>query len=784
MENRKWMRRALWITLACIIIVLASTLAALFLSRPQVSGFENLIGLDHPVAVSRDIIGHTKIQARSREDIARAAGFIHAQERFLSMDLRRRFAAGEIAALLGTFGLGQDRENRPHRFREKARKIVTGLSEKEHAILRAYAEGVNQGLEALPVWPFPYVLFLTRPDPWKPEDSILSLFAMHLVLQGGRWKYDSVVGVLHEVFGADVTDFLVPVGTHHDAPLDDTPIPLYLPRVPEAHEIDLRSTPLNPENIKNVRMSWETPGSNAFAVSGDLSSHDSALLANDMHLVLLVPNIWYRMHWQWKEDGTSHMVSGLTLPGLPWLIAGSNGRIAWGFTNSNVDSQDLIELSPGDASLTTIKETLEVRFGMDEKFAYEVSPWGPVVSETSENRKHALRWASYWLTGDHINFSQIETSEDARSAIPLFQKSAIPGQNVVMADHKGNIAWTIAGILPKRDGYSGRIPIGSTVPSLPPQWLSLGEYPVEINPPGQRLWSANSRHVGGERFAVLGDGRYTSGMRARQIRNRLREQETFRESDLLAIQRDNRAEYLDEWYPRIERAMNQPSVTPLVKRHRIREWLEKWNGRSDADSVGYRIMRNFRKRSHELFLLALQTRLSMAPDRHVRHIRWQLDGPLTRILDSEAQNFLPKGMRTWDEFLALALELTIKGMTKDGREDMADATWGAHNYARIRHPLSHILPFLSGFLDAPPSPLSGDLNLPRVEHRAFGASHRTVVSPGREERAIMNMPTGQSGHPLSPFYNAGHMDWLEGKPSPFLPGPAVTTLTLAPSLEH
>lgn len=783
MGVRKWLRVALWAALAAVIALALAFAAALYASRPQISGTAALSGLHSPVTVSRDSIGHTTVEAESRLDLARATGFVHAQERFLSMDARRRFAAGELAALLGPFVLDQDREIRPHRFREHARKIVAGLSETEHAILHAYTEGVNQGLEALPVWPFPYVLLLTRPEPWKPEDSILSLFTMHLVLQGGHWKYDSVVGFLHETFGANVANFLAPVGSHYDAPLDDTPIPLYAPRVPEAQEIDLRDTPLDPENLKDVRMSWENPGSNAFAVSGELTSHGGALLANDMHLVLLVPNIWYRMHWQWADAGKDHMASGLTLPGLPWLIAGSNGQIAWGFTNSNVDTQDLIVLDSEEPSLSRIEEVLEVRLGKDEEFAYEISAWGPVVSEDSQNRKRALRWASYWLTGSHVNFSQFETSEDIRSAMTLFQQSAIPWQNVLIADREGNVGWTIAGSLPRREGYSGRIPIKSSMlESHAPRWLSPAEYPVVLNPPGHRLWSANSRHIGGEQYALLGDGRYTAGTRARQIRNRLREKAAFSESDLLALQLDNRADYLDEWRPRLERAMNEAGITPLVERHRIREWLAEWDGHSNADSVGYRIIRTFRKRAHELFLLALQTRLGLSPDRHTRHLRWQLDGPLTRILDSEAQNFLPKGMQNWDEFLALALKLTIEDMTMGGR-DMGEATWGARNYARMRHPLSHALPFLGGLLDVPPSPLSGDMNLPRVEHRAFGASHRTVVSPGQEENGIMNMPTGQSGHPLSPFYNAGHNDWLEGKPTPFLPGPALTTMTLAPS-EH
>ena len=145
----------------------------------------------------------------------------------------------------------------------------------------------------------------------------------------------------------------------------------------------------------------------------------------------------------------------------------------------------------------------------------------------------------------------------------LFQQSAIPWQNVLLADQEGNIGWTIAGPLPERKGYSGRIPIKSSMlESHAVQWLQLAEYPVILNPPGQRLWSANSRHIGGKLYALLGDGRYTSGMRAQQIRNRLREKTIFTESDLLAVQLDNRADYLDEWRPRLERAMNVASIAP------------------------------------------------------------------------------------------------------------------------------------------------------------------------------------------------------------------------------
>ena len=765
----RWLRAAFQIALATLVVLAFVIAATLYSSRPQLSGTTEISGLNTAVTISRDSIGHTTIKARSRVDLARAAGFVHAQERFLSMDTRRRVAAGEMAALFGPFATELDRENRQHRFRARAREIVADLPEEEADILRAYTQGVNQGLDALGAWPFPYPVLLARPEPWKMEDSILNLLAMHLVLQGRRWQYESIVGHLQEYYGKNVADFLAPVANQYDAPLDDSPVPFHVARIPGPQEFDLRDVLVSPENLGDVRMQWEQrrdQGSNAFAVTSGLAADGGALIANDMHLVLLMPNLWYRMHWEWTDGRKKRMASGLTLPGLPWLIAGSNGHIAWGFTNSNVDSQDLVLLETDEPSLTTVPEVIEVRFSADETLAVRESAWGPVINEDSRGRQRALRWLSHLITGEQVNFSQIERAENVRDALLPFQKSAVPSQNVVIADRAGDIAWTIAGPLLRRDGYNGRTPVrGHRIKTQGEIWLPAEQYPVIINPPGKRIWSANSRHVGGDAFSLLGDGRYTGGMRAQQLRDRLQEKEVFRAEDLWALQLDNRADYLDEWRPRLQRAMNVPEIADLVERHDVREWIARWNGHSDADSVGYRIIRTFRKRTHELFMLVVQTRLGLHPDREMRHLRWQLDGPLSRAMAADARHLLPRGFRDWDEFLALALRLTIEEMTADGKP-MAEQTWGVWNTARIRHPLSFILPPLSRFLDAPASPLSGDLNLPRVEHRGFGASHRTVVSPGREDgRAFWAC---RPGSPVTRCLRSTTWDirigWKKGRP--------------------
>ncbi len=777
---RFWRRFALALIISISVLALAF-IAALYASRPQLSGMVHLAGLTQPVTVHRDAIGHTTLEADSRHDLAHAAGFIHAQERFMSMDLRRRLASGEMAALLGPAVVRFDKENRPHRFREHAKRVVATLSAPERALMQAYVDGVNAGLQALPIQPFPYFLLFESPQPWTLEDCILSAYSIHLLLQGGRWRYEVIVDGLHEAFGAEVANFLAPIGTHYDAPLDDTPIPLLVANIPGSDAIDLRNTRIDSGKLEDVRMHWERSGSNAFAVGGRLTPHGSGLMANDMHLVLLAPNIWYRMHWRWGED-REHMASGVTLPGLPWMLAGSNGHIAWGYTNSNVDSQDLITLERDEPSLRTIEEPLEIRFGRDHTLTYRYSHWGPVVSKDIHGQERALRWSAHWLTGDQFNLSLIEQAKDLETALRVFQQSGIPPQNVLVTDRQGNLGWTIGGPLFVREDHNGRIPMPSSAYAPAPQWLSPDRYPRIVNHPDHRLWSANSRHVGGEDFWRLGDGRYTGGMRAQQIRNRLYEKEVFDEVDLLAIQLDIRADYLEEWFSRIQRILDEPEIAPLVEQHGVREILAQWDHQAHPDSVAYRLLRTFRKRSHELFLLTLHNRLVDFPLNDTRALRWQLDGPLRRILDEEAVHFLPQNTPRTNDFLVLALRVTLEEMTTDG-QPLAQATWGEVNRSQIRHPLSHVLFFLRPLLDPSSIPLPGDLNVPLVARPAFGASQRTVVAPGYEALGVMHMPAGQSGHPLSPFYNAGHEDWLHGRPAPFLPGPTQELLTLVPS-EH
>lgn len=164
----------------------------------------------------------------------------------------------------------------------------------------------------------------------------------------------------------------------------------------------------------------------------------------------------------------------------------------------------------------------------------------------------------------------------------------------------------------------------------------------------------------------------------------------------------------------------------------------------------------------------------------------QAEGPLWKLVTEKPSHLLPPGFSSWEELLLETLEDVVREAREDlnaiGGGELSTWTWGSRNRAGIRHPLSPFLPFsfLSRYLDAPDDQLPGDSRMPRAQGPGFGASERMAVSPGREEQGILQMPGGQSGHPLSPFYLSGHDDWVTGRPTPFLPGETVYTLILRP----
>jgi penicillin amidase len=540
------------------------------------------------------------------------------------------------------------------------------------------------------------------------------------------------------------------------------------------------------------------PGSNNWAVAGTHTAHGGALLANDMHLGLGVPNTWYRASLVWPEAGAERRVTGVMLPGAPFVVVGSNGHVAWGFTNSQGDWADLVELEPDpqnpDAYLTPegprrferTRETIRVKGQADEALEVVTTVWGPVIDTDHRGRKRALAWVPLRDGGLNAALVRMESARDLDEAQAIAPLAGIPHQNFVAADAKGRVGWTIMGRIPRRVGYDGRLPSSWADGSRRwDGWVPNQEQPRIVDPPSGRIWTANSRIVDGEKLALVGFGGYDLGARQRQIRDDLLATPKASEADMLRVQLDDRALFLARWQKLLLELLTPEATARDARRAEARRLLEAWGEHAATGSAGYRIVRQFRSRVSRDALLPLVAACQQAdadfdylgrrPNRGVR----QWEGPLWALVSQRPPHLLDPSVASWEALLLAALDATLAELTAK-EATLAGQTWGEHNRTLIQHPMSRALPQLASWLDMPRQPLPGDSHMPRVQHPANGASERLAVSPGREDHGYFHMPAGQSGHLLSPHYRDGHAAWVNGEPTPFLPGPALHVLTLVP----
>lgn len=761
---------------------------------PRLDGSSPLRGLVAPVRVTRDALGVPTVAGSSRADVARATGWLHAQDRFFQMDLLRRRGSGELAELFGKMALPLDREARMHGFRQLAREVLERESPERRALMAAYAEGVNAGLSALASKPWEYSVLRTEPRPWSAEDSILITYAMTLDLQESTGSFVRSLAAIRDELGPASLAFFAPLSTPADAALDGSQA-AGAP-IPPPSEVDLRSREPGAAAAREGSPPWgdrDEPGSNSFAVAGALAAGGGALVANDMHLRLGIPNIWYRMSLKWP----GHEETGVTLPGAPALVAGSTGRIAWGFTNSNAGTGDIIVISPSispelyrgpkNGALVPYErrtETVAVRGSKPVTMDFSWTVWGPVVGEAPGGKQLAYHWTEDDPAATNGNLLDLEDAKDVRGAVEIAHRMGIPAQNFVVADSAGQIAWTVAGQLPRRVGYDGRLPVSWVFGDR--RWdgfLASRDVPVIISPAGGMLWTANNRTVGGRSLDVIGDSGYAIAARAGQIRGDLdslaRRGGPIVPADLLAIQLDDRAVLLETWHALLVATLSPDAVARRGSRAALLEAAGKWEGRADAGSVGYRVVREFRLAvAHRVFDPIFAQCAEGDPD--FTWSRFNYEQPLETLVKERPAHLLDPSYRTWDDLLDAAADDVSLGYERAG-EDPRTATWGQRNSARIAHPFARSLPrWASSWLSMPADPLPGDSNMPRVLGPSFGASERFVVSPGHEAAGIFHMPGGESSNPYSPYFRAGHEAWVRGDPTPFLPGPAEHTLDLLP----
>jgi penicillin amidase len=778
---------------AALVLIVAAALAlwvTLRASLPQLDGELVVAGLGDTATIERDSAGIPTITARTRADLAYATGFAHGQDRFFQMDLIRRQAAGELSELFGEIAIDTDKRYRFHRFRERARAVLAASPAAEVDILENYAAGVNAGLGSLGVRPFEHLLLGAEPEPWQAEDAVLVVYAMFMQLNDGRASKDVRRGFAHRVLPVQVFDWLYPQGTQWDAPIMGPP--RTQPPLPPASVFSVRDVTEKPPAAGEIGKPYLN-GSNNWVVGGALTGTGRALMSNDMHLGHDVPNIWYQARLIVTDDNPRD-VTGVSLPGTPFITAGSNGNIAWGYTNSYGDWADAVLLQPGktpgsyrtpegDREFEVRRERIEVRDA--EPVIYEIREtiWGPVDDLTEyPDGDVAVSWTAHSPAALNLNLIELETALDVDVALDIAATMGIPPQNFVVGDAGGNIGWTIAGQIPVKNGFDAMVPADWSQEEGWIGWLHPSDYPRVVNPANGRIWTANARVADAEALTVIGDGGYDLGARASQIRDSLLASSEFEPVDMLAIQYDDRALFLSRWRGVILGVLSDTRVGSDAQLAEYRELVRDWIPRAAPESVGYRLVRAFRLEVQSQVFHALMAPVRAANGGDVDPLLSnQFEGLLWQLLAERPQHLLPGTYDSWDELLLDAVRTNIAWFEEHYEGGLAARSWGEVNTASIRHPLSRALPVLSAWLDMPAEPLNGDVDLPKAQGPAFGASQRFSVSPGDEKNGLMHMPTGQSGHPLSEFYRKGHDEWVHGRPSPFLPGDSQYRLRLLPA---
>jgi penicillin amidase len=770
-------------------------------SLPTLDGSRTVVGLSEPVRIERDARGIPTVHAHNRRDLAFATGFVHAQDRLFQMDLFRRLAAGELAELFGAPAIDEDRRARLHRFRARARAEVERLPPRDRELLTAYAAGVEAGRRSLHRLPWEYLLVGAEPAKWRPEDTALVVFGMYRMLQSGCIDRERAQGLIEELLPPALVRFLSPAGSPWDAPLLGPQ--LSASPIPGPDLVDLRRRPADwlapPPLPRHLRV---RRGSNNWAVAGKHTAHGGAIVACDMHLGLMVPGMWYRAAFAWTgRDGRQHQVVGATLPGTPAVVVGSNTHLAWGFTNVEADTADLVLLEndpnhperyltpSGWRELQQHEEIIRVKDGEDVHLTVEDTIWGPVIDRDHHGVRRALCWVAHEAGAVNLELLRMETARTLEEALTLAPRCGTPAQNLVVGDARGRIAWTVLGRLPHRFGLDGRVPTSWADGTR--GWSGLLPsrlYPRLIDPPEGRLWTANNRTVNEPYLSRLGLGTYDHGARAMQIRDDLQALSRARERDMLDVQLDDRAVFLSRWQRLLLDVLSPAALDKAPARAAIRREVVFWGNRAAVDSVGFRIVWQFRRNVVQQVLRSL-TAPCLRADKHfdAADLDANKEQTVWQLVTARPPHLLPPAQVSWEALLLSAVDqvaTAVGGRWRSVESGLSSWTWGSANTARIRHPLSGSLGPLAGWLrlDMPPDQLPGSpRGMPRIQGPSEGASQRMAVSPGREAEGYFHMPTGQSGHPMSPHYRDGHEDWVRGRPTPFLPGPAVHVLELRPT---
>lgn len=797
---------------------------------PQMDGAVKVSGLQMDVTVERDGWGVPHIRASSMADMLEAEGYVMAQDRLWQMDLLRRAARGELSEILGDETLPIDEKFRTLGFNRAAERDAAQMDPETRALMEAYARGVNRFIEQHENrLPLEFSLLRYKPRAWQISDTLAISGYMYLTLTD-TWEEELARAKVTERVGADrakelfaedaamdhfvIGDPKVPndgaQGAHKknddndDDDDDDMKPDTVLKAGVEAAPGNLRllqrsavlkeTQPLREpsalvdltsalsasfSNFSSTSAARMLPsvqeflrtaqseirrglGSNNWVVSGAHTASGKPLLANDTHLELSIPPIWYALHL----TAPGWNVKGFTLPGAPLVVIGHNDKIAWGFTNSGADVQDLYMETFNPAApdeyrvkgawvkAQTINEVIKVKGQADEHFPVVITRHGPVVRRDGD-RVYALRWTATEPGGLANSYDFLGKAKNWEEFRNVMKKVWGPGQNAVYADVNGNIGYIMAARVPIRKKGHGEVPVpGDTDDYEWTGYIPFEQLPQAFNPASGLIVTANARVVGPKYKPYLTD-RWEEPYRTARIYDLLHDKHDLRVEDMLKVETDTYS------YPHVflgeELLEAAKKVQPKDERaKKLVEGLKDWNGIADANSPEVSFLDEARRAALRLLLqpyLGSETSL----------YQWRSMTFLQRTLTDRPSNWLPAQFKSYDELLAAAADESVAKMAEETRsERIEDWAWKRFDALQMLHPLGRE-GLLKRLLSITGKPQSGTRYSVRAASREHGPAMRFVADLADWDDSLLLITAGESGQPGSSHYTDQFSYWYEGK---------------------
>jgi penicillin G amidase len=753
-----------------LLLVAAAVGAYLFYearkSLPQTAGILHVAGLKAPVEVLRDRDGVPHLYGADIRDLARAMGFVHAQDRFFQMELSRRIGSGRLSEIFGSVTVAQDRVARRLGLAQAARSELERMAPEAREVLEAYTSGVNAYRTAhAETLPPEFRILGLSPAPWEATDSlVISKWMAYALSENGRvemLRQNLAASVGREA--AYVLTGLAPPPSDAKAAAPSTPTPTYTVAA------------LDPAGLDG---DFAYPGaSNAWVVSGARSTTGRPLLASDPHLVLSMPSVWYEIHL----SGGGYDVEGASIAGLPLVIIGQNRRIAWGATALFADVQDLYveTLNPdnpkqyatpeGFRDLDVVTESIKVKDGSPVTEEVRVTRHGVVVGETSDGRLLAQRWDALW-SGDHILATlQLDRAGSWEEFTEALRTWSSPPLSFLYADAEGNIGFFPAGQIPVRVGHDGTAPVDGASGAF--EWQ--GSIPHELkpmifNPDDGMIVSANHAMLAPETPYPLGADTLAP-FRANRIRDLLK---TIPKSSL-----DDFARFQADRYD----ASTEPVLRHIVglkptdeKSARAVERLRNWNGQMTSGPAPAIYQALYRRLIENTFKDELGDALF---GEYLEFLEIGHPGGLFAVVDDEASPFWDvrgtPAVETRDQIFLKSLDEAVALLSSRQGSDVDGWDWQRLHAVTFQHPLGAKQP-LRWLFSRGPVPFGGStftvanavVSLRAPFDTTSGTSFRLLVDLSNPDASRSVVPTGASGHPMSPHYFDENPGWLEGRSHP------------------